>query len=381
VAENNRKPGLTRRRFLQVVGVAGLCAGLGISAKAALHLLYPQHTVPSLVEATPTIPLGIGYENLSLVPPLDDIWQVYTERQVSPPEMNEFLRDRRLITFSPNTLRRIKRQQLFADGEARTLVAALGDSTLQNIHLDFLRPEIKDNPALVRLGEFEESLGGVLHRYDILSQNDRLLGVVQGSTPVDLYTNTAICADGCQPNETLLQAVIRNAPAIAFVCTGRINSGRLNEFAAQFDYICRSLLTNAILPVIITAPLVLEIEGQPYPNLERWYNDPNPNYWEEKVKPKLTLEQSYFLPKAFWVSFYADAMALPNICPFQLLAQVPGFGFAIDDIHLSDHKAQDEQGTPLYHLDQPITRWSGSEALNYLVLSFLKDFDDQPAQA
>jgi hypothetical protein len=207
--KGNQKSGFTRRRFIQVTAVAGICAGLGISGKAVLDLLYPKGSIFSGADA---IERSIRQENLRRVPSLESIWQAYTKRQFSPTEMNEFLRTRKLISFSAETLQRIKRQQLLIDGAERTLVAAMGDSIMATMYLDFLRPEIKRDPTKMKLGALEARLGGVLHKYSILSQNDHLIGVVPGTTPIDLYTNAAFCTDGCEPNESLLEAVIRNSP-------------------------------------------------------------------------------------------------------------------------------------------------------------------------
>jgi hypothetical protein len=375
---NPAKPKVTRRRFLQAAAAAGLCAGLGVSLKAALDLLTPPRGGMSVAEANR---INSGRENLERVPLLAAIRQAYAERQFSPPEMNEFLRTRRLITFSAETLQRIKRQQRLIDGAERTLVAALGDSVLASMRLEFLRPEIKRDPTRVKLGALEGRLGGVLNKYTILSQQDRLMGVVLASTPYDLYTNDAMCTEGCEPKETLLQAVIRHKPAVAFVCTGRVHYLLLEDYIDQIDHICRELLRNAILPVLINAPLILQIDGLPYPKSARWYDDPD--FLESTIIPTMLNNQRDYLAKAMWMSFYADAMLIPNICSYRLLARLPHFGMARygTDHHLSLHQPPDDESMVLHDFDQPIPQWSGSEVMNYLVLSFLKHFDEQRIEA
>jgi hypothetical protein len=249
---------------------------------------------------------------------------------------------------------------------------------LWSAYLGFLRPEIKRDPALVNLGNFDAELGGVLSRYSILSYGGGIFGVVQGSTPADLIHNAAICAEGCLPNESLLDAVIRHQPAAAFVCTGRIDHAPLPDFAQQLDIICRSLLENSIVPVIINPPLVLRRGGQMLPDTRHWYADPA--YWEANVRPLLERDQAEFLPRVVWMSYYADAMAIPNLCPAQLLLLLDDFGFAADEIyrHFSARHDPADYATVLRDLSLPLREWSGSEAMMYLVLRFLKDFDDLP---
>lgn len=375
MGRNPAKSKITRRRFLQAAAATGLCAGLGVSLKAALDLLTPPRWDISATEANR---INSGRENLARVPTLESIRHEYTERQFSPPEMNEFLRTRRLISFSAETLQRLKRQQLLIDGAERTLVAALGDSVMASMRLELFRPEIKNDPTRVKLGALEGRLGGVLNKYTILSQQDGLMGVVLASTPYDLYTNDAMCTEGCEPKESLLGAVIRHKPAVAFVCTGRVHYLLVEDYIDQIDHICRELLTNAILPVLINAPLILQIDGMPYPRSAHWYDDTN--FLESVIIPTMLSNQNDYLAKTMWMSFYADAMRIPNICSYGLLARLSHFGMARNgtDHHFSLHNPPDDESIVLHDLDQPIPQWSGSEVMNYLVLSFLKHFDDQP---